>query len=446
MTKFNLEKCKSGNKGITLIALIITIIVLLILAGITIASLTGSDSAPAKANEAKQRNDIGSAKDQLAVVVQNAHLEAYDDIYVKNNSTVSSTAANTTVGQRVINAVLDQYKAEKNAKVGDASIVVAQAAAGQDASITITTRDFTQLGSISYDGGVLTWQALTENGGGQQGGNSGEIDLESLPADSVYKLAQAGEIKRWDKINYDPGTGTTASINLPEGAKIEGTKLASLNLPAGASIDGTINASEASDWVVLDVNRTTGEVKIMPTTISSTKLTLTGKDGYNNAIQALDAVAGIYLNPTYATSARSLTIDDVNKAENHTPDGEVRAKTFDSSYSMNDNLDVIEGDPDTILSRTFTSSLETGSYGYDVDEVWNDGWLASRCIDTWSHNAVDFNVRSLGDALAGTECLFYVADTLRYRTFVGRRNRRKKLCYTCGYFKNKCSINQENTY
>ena len=54
MTKFNLEKCKSSNKGITLIALIITIIVLLILAGITIASLTGSDSAPAKANEAKK--------------------------------------------------------------------------------------------------------------------------------------------------------------------------------------------------------------------------------------------------------------------------------------------------------------------------------------------------------------------------------------------------------
>ena len=30
MTKLNLEKCKSGNKGITLIALIITIIVYLV--------------------------------------------------------------------------------------------------------------------------------------------------------------------------------------------------------------------------------------------------------------------------------------------------------------------------------------------------------------------------------------------------------------------------------
>ena len=71
--------------------------------------------------------------------MQNAHLEAYDDIYVKNNSTVSSTAANTTIGQRVINATLEKYGASKNMKFGDASIVVAQSAEGQDATVTITT-------------------------------------------------------------------------------------------------------------------------------------------------------------------------------------------------------------------------------------------------------------------------------------------------------------------
>ena len=42
-----------NQKGITLIALVITIIVLLILAGITIALITSQDSAPNKAAEAK---------------------------------------------------------------------------------------------------------------------------------------------------------------------------------------------------------------------------------------------------------------------------------------------------------------------------------------------------------------------------------------------------------
>ena len=40
------------NKGITLIALVITIIVLLILAGVTIATLTGDNGTLTKAQEA----------------------------------------------------------------------------------------------------------------------------------------------------------------------------------------------------------------------------------------------------------------------------------------------------------------------------------------------------------------------------------------------------------
>lgn len=41
------------NKGITLIALVITIIVLLILAGVTIATLTGDNGILTKAQSAK---------------------------------------------------------------------------------------------------------------------------------------------------------------------------------------------------------------------------------------------------------------------------------------------------------------------------------------------------------------------------------------------------------
>lgn len=48
---------KNLNKGITLIALVITIIVLLILAGVSIATLTGEDGILAKAKLAKERNE-----------------------------------------------------------------------------------------------------------------------------------------------------------------------------------------------------------------------------------------------------------------------------------------------------------------------------------------------------------------------------------------------------
>ena len=59
------------NSGITLIALIITIIVLLILAGVTIAALTGSDSAPAKAREAKEEWDKATVRDELQLKIIN---------------------------------------------------------------------------------------------------------------------------------------------------------------------------------------------------------------------------------------------------------------------------------------------------------------------------------------------------------------------------------------
>lgn len=47
---------KKGEKGITLIALVITIIVLIILAGVTIAALSGENRYTPKSNRSKREN------------------------------------------------------------------------------------------------------------------------------------------------------------------------------------------------------------------------------------------------------------------------------------------------------------------------------------------------------------------------------------------------------
>ena len=57
------------NKGITLIALVITIIVLLILAGITIATLTGDNGILNQANKAKETTEIGEEKEIIGLSV-----------------------------------------------------------------------------------------------------------------------------------------------------------------------------------------------------------------------------------------------------------------------------------------------------------------------------------------------------------------------------------------
>ena len=58
-----------NEKGITLIALVITIIVLLILAGVTIAMLTGENGILGRATESRASTKITNAEEIIAVNV-----------------------------------------------------------------------------------------------------------------------------------------------------------------------------------------------------------------------------------------------------------------------------------------------------------------------------------------------------------------------------------------
>ena len=66
--KVNKEKnIVKKQTGITLIALVITIIVLLILAGVSIATLTGNNGILTQANQAKENNNSAAAKEKVQV-------------------------------------------------------------------------------------------------------------------------------------------------------------------------------------------------------------------------------------------------------------------------------------------------------------------------------------------------------------------------------------------
>ena len=59
-------KSTKGNKGITIIALIITIVVLLILAGVTIDLVVGNDNLFDKARSTKDTNGSGNKRSARA--------------------------------------------------------------------------------------------------------------------------------------------------------------------------------------------------------------------------------------------------------------------------------------------------------------------------------------------------------------------------------------------
>ena len=100
------------QKGITLIALVITIIVLLILAGVTIAMLSGNDSTPAKANAAANRDAVAAAKDKVAMTAMDALTDYYNSTYVVNGSSTAGTGA-----RAAIEAKFADDSTEGNAKI-----------------------------------------------------------------------------------------------------------------------------------------------------------------------------------------------------------------------------------------------------------------------------------------------------------------------------------------
>ena len=121
------------NKGITLIALIITIIILLILAGITIGAITGDNSLINQAGEAKENAEIASEKE----VIDNASIEAmgknkYGNLEEEEfqnalDSQTGGKAEVTDMGENFEVFFTESnryYKVDKDGNVGDFTIAV----------------------------------------------------------------------------------------------------------------------------------------------------------------------------------------------------------------------------------------------------------------------------------------------------------------------------------
>ena len=96
--KINLK----SKKGITLIALVITIIVLLILAGVTIATLTGENGILTRANDAKTDTEEAKEDELRRLTALEAATNLEDTIYIDNSTGEEKTVtipAETAVSQ-----------------------------------------------------------------------------------------------------------------------------------------------------------------------------------------------------------------------------------------------------------------------------------------------------------------------------------------------------------
>lgn len=140
------------QKGVTLIALVITIIVLLILAGVSIAFLTGDNGILNKSTKAAASQKVAEAKELATTEVATQYTT-----YLENKYTNSSAAQNGAA----------KFVATANTANTDKYLITAGSTSGNNAG-TIEIKPFGKndsgkdtkwTGTISFDGSIAWSEA-----------------------------------------------------------------------------------------------------------------------------------------------------------------------------------------------------------------------------------------------------------------------------------------------
>ena len=212
------------EKGITLIALVVTIIVLLILAGISINALTGQNGLLNRAVESKEAIGIAQTEEAIKVAVMDAATQGLGTI----TDTNLKTALNNNVG------------AGKYEITGDET---------NGWTVTVDGKDY----KISSTGNM---EGTTSGGssGGNQGGNTGGSG--NLPESAEGQLADTA-VKNPESYGSNPNAQATADGAGKIFAKPEGATYVTGTVDTGVVVN--IKGSEfvwvPVDDVVLDTSK-----------------------------------------------------------------------------------------------------------------------------------------------------------------------------------------------
>lgn len=82
-----------NQKGITLVALVITIVVLLILAGVTISMVLGPNGVLTNSQKAKDNSAKGTANDALSTALSSLSTSYYTEAHDSNATMLSTVTA-----------------------------------------------------------------------------------------------------------------------------------------------------------------------------------------------------------------------------------------------------------------------------------------------------------------------------------------------------------------
>ena len=241
---------KEKQEGITLIALVITIIVLLILAGVSIAMLTGQNGILSQAENAKEQTEDSKNWEQVKLAVTTGKLE------------------NITKGTDLNTAIQNELRKT-------------------DSAATVTGE--TDEKEITYFGKVYNVNVET-------GATSGGEDAFQKPDYNEAMLS----LKQKDYVLYDTG-----KAEVGENGKILCQVLYEASSPYGLQIIPVDCMKENGEYVEIKIveNLHTGPYDVVFYNINQ----------YNNSIKNLNDKAINYTNENFVIDARCVGSNPINK-------------------------------------------------------------------------------------------------------------------------------------
>ena len=131
----------TNNKGITLIALVITIIVLLILAGVSIAMLTGDNGILTQAGNAKTDTAIAEAEEAVKLtlneIIANDMDPTYDPGTGTDESVINKANLTTMIPRNNANVTVTSVTEDGNVTTNDGYYDVALSVNGVNVTVYV---------------------------------------------------------------------------------------------------------------------------------------------------------------------------------------------------------------------------------------------------------------------------------------------------------------------
>ena len=314
-------------KGITLVALVITIVVLLILAGVSINTVLGDDGIIKKAKEAAEATKRASAEEEMNRLVLEYQLASNDETLesflqekvtegridgVTDNGDGTITITKKVDGKDYTITVKKPVAPTPSVKVGAIRVVSDSTGVGSSLGEASTRKGTTLYIMIesTISGGTTTVSpqvpyAVTENGTykftvtGTVNGTTYTKEVSVTVNQFKNSILENINIKIGDSVNYTYDSAGSYSLS---------------STYSGYSSNQTIAQTTGLTWKVLHVDKENDTVDIISTNPTSSTVYFKNILGYNNGPYLMNEICKAqYSNKTLGVEARSINLLDMEK-------------------------------------------------------------------------------------------------------------------------------------